>query len=432
MREELHEFRLRVKGLFLRRQMHREMAEELAFHRTMLRAKMAREGVTEANMDAAEQRRFGNAARWQERLRELWQLRSIENFVRDVRFAARMLSKSPAFTAVALLTLALGVGANTTVFSMINGLLLRPLAVPQSNRLAVLGIDGRGPNRNYSFPEPLFRGLEKRHDVFSGVFAFSSHERMQVRTRDGNENVKGQMVSGDFFPALATAPLLGRTLTEADDRKGGNPAGFGVVISETFWQTWFDRSPNVLGWKLTIDNTVFTVVGVMPKSFTGADPLERPALWLPLATEPIVEGERNMTKAGIHGWWLNVLGRLQPGVTIEQANAAVGAASNAVLNEDAGDRRILDRHAADNDAFRRRRTESRIVVGHVNAVLVAGEGAALEGDRVAGGEIPQLSAVDESRHIIILNRRRDRGLERLNEQADVVDADLVRRRQMLW
>ncbi len=337
MREQLHEFRLRVKGLFLRRQMHREMAEELAFHRAMLRAKMAREGVAEANMDAAEQRRFGNAARWQERLRELWQLRSIENFVRDVRFAARMLSKSPGFGAVALLTLALGVGANTSVFSLINGLLLRPLAVPQSDRLAVLGIDRGGPNLNYSFPEPLFRGLEKRHDVFSTVFAFDGHEKLQVRARDGNEKVEGQMVSGGFFSALETAPLLGRTLTEADDRKGGDPAGFGVVIGETFWQTWFGRAPDVLGRKLTIDNTVFTVVGVMPKSFTGADPMDRPALWVPLVTEPILNGERNMTKAGIHGWWLNVLGRLQPGVTLKQANAAVGSASNAILLEDSND-----------------------------------------------------------------------------------------------
>src|SRR5581483_743526 len=148
MSEAAHEFLLRVKGLLRRRRMHREMAEELAFHQEMLRAKLAREGLGEEAMETAVRRRFGNAGRWQERLRELWQLQRVENFARDVRFAARLLLKSPGFTAVALLTLALGVGANTTVFSIINGLLLRPLAVPHSDRLVVLGIvrDGADPS----------------------------------------------------------------------------------------------------------------------------------------------------------------------------------------------------------------------------------------------------------------------------------------------
>jgi predicted permease len=265
----------------------------------------------------------------------------VESFSRDVFFAARLLRKSPGFTAVALLTLALGVGANTTVFSMINGLLLRPLPVPHSDRLAVLGIDRGGPETVYSFPEPLFRGLEKRRDVFEGVFAFS-HAKLQVRGTDGNENAVGHFVSGGFFQMLETAPLLGRTLTPEDDRKGGNPAGFAVVISEHFWQSWFNRAPDVVGRKLTIDNTMFTVVGVMPKGFIGANPLERPELYVPLATERVLEGERNMTDAGIHGWWLTVMGRLKPGVTVAEANAQVGAATSAVLHENATDAGWVD------------------------------------------------------------------------------------------
>jgi predicted permease len=333
---KVHEFLLQVKGLLRRKRMHLEMAEELEFHQEMLRAKLLREGVTEAEAEMATRRRFGNAGRWQERLRELWQLRWVENFARDVSFAARLLRKSPGFTAVALLTLALGVGANTTVFSLINGLLLRPLAVPGSDRLAVLGIMGRGPVTVYSFPEPLFRGLERRHEVFSDVFAFS-HAKLQVRGNDGNENVEGQFVSGGFFPGLETTPLLGRTLTPADDRKGGDPAGFGVVISEHFWESWFHRAPDVVGRKLTVDDTVFTVVGVMPKLFIGADPVDRAELWVPLATEPTLNGERNMTKAGIHGWWMSVMGRLQPGVTLAEANAEVASSTSAVLYENAGD-----------------------------------------------------------------------------------------------
>jgi predicted permease len=332
MAQNLHEFLLRVKTLFRKRRMDREMADELEFHQAMLRDKLVRQGLAREDADAAARRSFGNAGRWHERLRELWQFPSIENLGRDVSFSLRVLRKSPSFTGVALLTLALGVGANTTVFSMINGLLLRPLAVPESGRLAVLGIDQGDPRLNYSFSVPLFRGLEHRHEVFSQVFAFD-HHGMQVRGTSGTQTVNGQLVSGDFFNALETPPLLGRTLSPADDSKGGNPAGFGVVISEAFWQRWFNRAPNVIGQKLQIDNTVVTVVGIMPKRFIGADPLDRPDIFVPLALEPVLDGARNMTDAGTHAWWLTVMGRMQPGTTLEQANAQVAAATSAVIHE---------------------------------------------------------------------------------------------------
>ncbi len=140
------------------------------------------------------------------------------------------------------------------------------------------------------------------------------------------------MISGAFFPALQTATLLGRSLMTVDDLKGGNPAGFGVVISEGFWQRWFNRAPNVIGQKLEIDNTLFTVVGVMPKRFIGADPLQRPELFVAMAAEPVMHGARSMTAAGFHAWWLTVMGRMQPRVTLAEADASVSASSTAVLH----------------------------------------------------------------------------------------------------
>ena len=156
---------------------------------------------------------------------------------------------------------------------------------------------------------------------------------MQVKGNNGAENVQGQLVSGEFFPALETPPLLGRTLTPVDDGKGGNPAGFGVVITEGFWQRWFNRAPNVIGQKLVIDNTLFTVVGVMPKRFIGADPLERPELFVSVASEPAMNGTRSLTAAGFHASWLTVMARMKPDATLEQANAEVSASSSAVLHE---------------------------------------------------------------------------------------------------
>jgi predicted permease len=332
MAPNLHQALLRIKALFSRKRLDNDMLEELDFHQAMLRERLLREGVPQAEVDAATRRAFGSSLRWHERLRELWQFRTLESLARDVSFSARLLRKSPGFTAVALLTLALGVGANTTIFSMINGLLLRPLPVPQSDRLVVLGIHQGGPGPDYSFPEPFFRSLERRPGAFANLFAFNQ-AKVEVKSSGGTEHVPGQLVSGEFFPALQTAPLLGRTLTPTDDRPGGNPDGFALVISEGFWQRWFHRSPDVLGSKLQIDNTLFTVVGVMPKRFIGADPLQRPELFLPLSTEPVINGANSLTAAGGQASWLVVMGRLQPDATLQAANAQLSAASPAVLRE---------------------------------------------------------------------------------------------------
>ena len=180
MISDLHEFLARVKSLLRKRRMDEEMAEELEFHQALLRERFQRQGVPQAEADLATRRAFGNASLWQERLREIWQFRAFENFLRDLRFSVRLLRKAPGFTAVALLTLALGVGANTAVFSLINGLLLRPLAVPHAEQLAVLRMEEGGPQPDYSFSTPFFRGLENKHNVFSDVFAYNA-DTLQVQ-----------------------------------------------------------------------------------------------------------------------------------------------------------------------------------------------------------------------------------------------------------
>jgi predicted permease len=332
----LHQFLLRVKSLFRRRRMGREMAEELEFHQAMLREKLLRQGIQATEVDVATQRIFGNGARWHERLRELWQFRTLENLLRDLSFSVRLLKKSPGFTAVALLTLALGVGANTAVFSLINGLLLRPLPVPHAEELAVLRIEEGGPQPNYAFCTPFFRSLERSHDVFADVFAYNP-DTLQVQGRSSNENIRGVLVSGQFFRALQTAPLMGRYLTPEDDRRGGSSAGLAVVITETFWESWFHRAPDVVGRKLVIANVPFTVAGVMPKWFIGADPTERPQIFAPLSADPIIDAPRNHIDDGTHAWWLTVGARLQPGVTLAQANASLFTVSGPILHEASND-----------------------------------------------------------------------------------------------
>src|SRR6202167_3628362 len=153
----LNEFAKRLWALFHKRRISREMADELEFHQGLLREKLLRQGVPQVEVDLATRRAFGIASRWQERLRELWQFRTLENFLRDLGFSVRLLAKSPGFTAVAILTLAVGVGGNTAVFSLINGLLLRPLPVPHAERLVVLRMDENIAEPNYAFCTPFFR-----------------------------------------------------------------------------------------------------------------------------------------------------------------------------------------------------------------------------------------------------------------------------------
>ena len=337
MGSSLHAFLLRIKTLFRLRRMDREMAEELEFHQSMLRDKLLRQGVSKVEADEAAHHIFGNAGRWHERLRELWQFRGLENFLRDISFSARMLKKSPGFTTVALLTLAIGIGANTAIFSLINGLLLRPLPVPHADRLVVLQIHEGDPEPGCNLSSPLFRGLERQHTIFSNVFAYFGGAALQVRGRTGNQEVHGAMVSGQFFQALQTPPLLGRYLTAADDQTGGNPEGLAAVISEGFWQRWFNRNPDVVGRKLIIANVPFTVVGVMPKRFFGADPTQRPEIYVPLSTEFILDAPYNMTAGGIHANWLKVMARLKPGVSLQQANAALTPLSMPIVREQISD-----------------------------------------------------------------------------------------------
>ena len=337
MTANMHEFLGRLKSLFRKRRMDREMAEELAFHQSLMRDKLLAQGVGPSEADSTVRRNFGNSSRWHERLRELWQFRNLENLRRDLVYSARMLRKSPGFTTVALLTLALGVGANAAVFSLINSLLLRPLPVPHSEELAVFNFGFNGAAEpEHDFSAPLFRGLEARHDLFANVFAYNGMT-MLVKGSQVNENIDGQLVSGQFFEALQTPPLLGRYLTPQDDQPGGSPQGFAVVISESFWQTWFNRAPDVVGRKLVIAGAPFTVVGVMPQSFVGADPTQRPQIYAPLDADGIIAAPHNNIEDGMHAWWLTVAGRMNPGDTLSHVNSVLQTISMPIFREAANE-----------------------------------------------------------------------------------------------
>lgn len=318
-------FRRKRSDAYLVKEIENYITEEMAENRLR--------GMSEEEAKRRARIKFGNPQRIRE---DLWQQNSIsviESFLRDLNYALRCLARSPGFTLTAVLTLGLGLSANTAVFSLMNGLLLRPLPVPRSEQLAILKWTwSHDPGPNYSFSAPVFRSLEKRNDFFETVAGFT-WSIFQVRGTDSTVDVPGSMVSGQFFQGMETAPLLGRYLTPQDDQPGGASTGFAVVISEGFWRSWFNGASDVIGHRLTIANEPFTVVGVMPKHFFGADPTRPAEIFAPLSAEPILDAPYNNTARGYHSLWMRIIARRNPGVSLEKANASLRAATNSILDE---------------------------------------------------------------------------------------------------
>jgi predicted permease len=313
-----------------------DFAEEIASHLQLEVDDLQSEGYSESEANRRARTTFNNPTLAQERFRIRDRIHWLDNLLRDLHFAFRQFHRSPGFALTAILTLALGLGANTAIFSLINGLLLRPLPAPHADRLAILRIDRSDfeiPIHNFN--APVFRALEKRKEIFQSLAA-SSESTLQVRDNTGIQQIPGLLVSGQFFDTLGTLPLKGRYLTPADDQDRGASGGFAAVISESFWSSWFESAPDVVGRKLIIANTTFIVAGVMPARFIGADPTERPNIFIPLSAEPIVDAPFSFLKAGYHANWLHIIARLQPYLSAEQTNAALQADTFPIFEQSGG------------------------------------------------------------------------------------------------
>jgi len=239
--------------------------------------------------------------------------------VQDLRLAVRALRSTPIVSAVAILSLALGIGANTAMFSLVNSLLLRALPVKEPRQLAILG--DTGDPRAGAYTYAIWNEIRHRPALFDGAFAWSA-TRFNLSRGGQTEFIDGVWASGEFFQTLGVPAMLGRTFTDTDDERGGGPDGPVAVISYAYWQRRYDGDPRVVGQTIDLERVPFTIIGVTPPSFFGPEVGRTFDVAVPIGDEPLVRGAETFLDAR-STWWLEVIGRLKPGDTIESAQAAL-------------------------------------------------------------------------------------------------------------
>lgn len=335
-----------LRAVAARERLEREMDEELAFHLECRVEDLVSRGMTPEAAARQARIEFGGVTVHKEEIRASLGLRLWDDLRADVRYAWRMLGKSPVFTAIAIASLALGIGANTAIFTLAKEMLLDRLHVPHPEQLRLLyweapknnvvhhswgswSPSASGGTTSTSFSYPVYRELReqnRKQGVLGDLFAFKGIGQVTV-TSDGTARVaQAEMVSGNYYRELGVTPTLGRGIMPADDAVEGS--GAVVVISDGFWRRVFAASPKVIGKTIAINGKPFTVVGVNPPEFTGAKSAHSSAqVFLPFSIQPVVMPQGDgpiLEDAGF--WWMQVMAREKAGVTRERTEAALSAA----------------------------------------------------------------------------------------------------------
>jgi predicted permease len=330
----------RLSMLFRRRRFDADLEEEMRLHLELRQQEKIQAGLAPDEARSAAMRRFGNPTALREASHTAWGWQWFERFLQDISYGLRGMLRSPSVTAIAILSLALGIGANTAIFSLLDAVMLRVLPVQEPDRLVLfghglwVGSQDTLPDRSWDlFSYPFYREISQKKDVFSGVTAidsieFSSHGSV---ANGSPEVINADLVSGSFFSVLGVQPFLGRTLTEADDRAPG--AGPVAVASYSWWKQRFGSDPSVLGRTVNIEKHNYTIVGVAAPNFFGASVGQAPDLWIPLSMEKeISPGWNGLDQKFFQSLYL--IGRLKPGVTAAQASANTNLLFKQILRSE--------------------------------------------------------------------------------------------------
>ena len=334
----------KLKTLFAQPRIHREFDDELQAHLQLLTERYLRQGMSLEKASQMARRQFGNSSLLRQRHRDARSFLSLSTFRRDVQFGARQLARNPLFTAIAVSSLALGIGANTVIFSAAKRVLLDTLPVSNPHQLRMLtwvsghqqpvpqvwgdvwSTDSGGLASN-AFSYVVFDEMRKQTDVFRALIAFKDI-KMTVSVNGHPELVNGEMVSGGAFGALGVEPILGRVLNSADDAGPGK--GPVVVISEEYWATRFAGSRSVLGKSIVLNGVSLAIVGVVPAQFTGLQMGNVAQVYVPLTMQPVIAPRAQLVKSGDtsllnnpQAWWIHIIARLRPDVPEARTQAAL-------------------------------------------------------------------------------------------------------------
>jgi putative ABC transport system permease protein len=311
------QFLRRLWHLLHQRRARVDLDEELAFHLEMKRRALEAQGAKPGDATRAARRALGNAALAHDQVRDVWVPFPLQGIALELRIAWRILARTPVVSAMAVLSLALGIGANTAIFSIVDSLLLRTLPVASPARL-VLVTDG-SPTHVRAWSYAIWSEIQRRPALFERSAAWS-FTPLNLGSGGEAQRVEGMWVSGSFLDTMGVPARLGRTLSPADDQRGGGADGPVAVISDSFWQRQFGGTPDVLGQSLRVDDVPLTIVGVTPAGFNGPEVGRRFDVMVPLADEPLLRrGDSFLDDSGIT--FLTIIARLAPGQSLESATA---------------------------------------------------------------------------------------------------------------
>jgi predicted permease len=303
------------------RDRHSDLDEEIRSHLQLAANERMERGEAPAQAANNSRREFGNIGLVEEITRENWSWARLDRVVQDIRFGARVLAKSPGFAAVAILTLALGIGANTALFSIVNGVLLNPLPYPQPDRLVTLH-ESKPNFESGSISFPNFLDWQRENHSFSEM-AIARPSGFTLTGQGESEQINAEFVSADFFTVLGVKPVRGRMFLPGEDRVGAPPI---VLISEGMWKRKFASSTDVLGKSVALNGKDYTIAGVVPESFNLS-------LLNFSATElyaPIGQWDNPFLTSRFAGLGFHGIGRLKPGVALEQARADMAAVTQGL------------------------------------------------------------------------------------------------------
>src|SRR5215470_4555998 len=315
MTDRLRQLLHRIRALFSREQIDRDLDAEMSAHLELAVEENLQRGLSSAEARRRAMVRFGGPQQAKEQHREARSLPFFETLLQDIRYSFRMLRKSPGFTAIAVLTLAFGIGTNTAIFSMVNALLLHPYRFHNLDSLVLLwesrGIDEGPDARRISSGD--IRDLRANSQLFEDIATYQ-YRAFNVSSEGRVEVAWGCRVSANFFSLLGVVPAQGRLFSANEEQPGADQS---VIVSNRFWQSRFASDPQLLGKTIRLNGRNHTVAGIMPPDFDYPVSIE---LWVPLALTPADKSDRN-------GLSLVALARLRPGIGVAQANAALGGFS---------------------------------------------------------------------------------------------------------